>query len=35
LSPEELAAKKEAEYLDWLRLAAARRERQEMEKGRF
>ena len=35
LSQEELAAKKEAEYLDWLRLANARRERQEMEKGRF
>jgi hypothetical protein len=35
LSPEELAAKKEAEYLDWLRFANARRERQEMDKGRF
>jgi hypothetical protein len=35
LSTEELAAKKEAEYLDWLRFANARRERQEMEKGRF
>jgi len=35
LSPQELAAKKEAEYLQWLRLANARREREEMEKGRF
>jgi hypothetical protein len=35
LSPQELAAKKEAEYLDWLRLANARRESKEMEKGRF